>query len=390
LNEENYILMSWLKTTLLKLFRRLDHFIDDLRFALVKVSGVGQNQPIKIATYRGFGRPDYLFLQGRVLVKKRLSNSPMNSVLQNLINSYHRFESDEIPNAVLRVDIENHQFELITDREGYFTLDTTLDPPLVLPDEEPWQNVKITLLQTPWTNDLEIETTTSILFPPQDARLGIITDLDDTVIETGVASPLKWRAFYNTLFKSIHRRKVFDEVAAFLRALRRGMHDQGYTPLFYLSNSPRNIYDLVMSYLKLHSMPKAPVLLRDIGFPYKISQKDQSHKMESIIRILDTYPEKQFILIGDNAEKDPYLYHEVDQKYPRRIAAIFIRDVQKNRPLRRLEKFVEKEANHKIVTFNSYRQLAQICADQQFLDWDYFQELSNSQKWKLNLQIFPK
>jgi phosphatidate phosphatase APP1 len=137
-------------------------------------------------------------------------------------------------------------------------------------------------------------------------------------------------------------------------------------------------------------MPKAPVLLRDIGFPYKISQKDQSHKMESIIRILDTYPEKQFILIGDNAEKDPYLYHEVDQKYPGRIAAIFIRDVQKNRPLRRLEKFVEKEANHKIVTFNSYRQLAQICADQQFLDWDYFQELSNSQKWKLNLQIFPK
>jgi phosphatidate phosphatase APP1 len=383
--------MPSLKTIVINLLRRLDHFIDDLRFALVKVSGVGKNLPIKIATYRGFGRPDYLFLQGRVLVKKRLRNSPINTVLQNLINSYRRFESDEIPNAVLRVDIENHQFELITDQEGYFTLSTSLDPPLLLLDEEPWQNVKVTLLQTPWTDDLEIETTTSVLFPPQGARLGIITDLDDTVIETGVASPLKWRAFYNTLFKSIHRRKVFDEVAAFLRALRRGMDDHGFSPLFYLSNSPRNIYDLVMSYLQLHSMPKAPVLLRDIGFPYKISQKDQNHKMESIIRIFDTYSEKQFILIGDNAEKDPYIYHEIDQRYPGRVAAIYIRDVQKSRPLRRFEKFVAQEASHKIQLFSSYQQLAKICAAQQFLDMPYFEELCQIQhKWKLSLPVFPK
>lgn len=383
--------MPSLKTIVINLLRRLDHFIDDLRFALVKVSGVGKDLPIKIATYRGFGRPDYLFLQGRVLVKKRLRNSPINTVLQNLINSYRRFESDEIPNAVLRVDIENHQFELITDQEGYFTLSTSLNPPLLLLDEEPWQNVKVTLLQTPWTDDLEIETTTSVLFPPQGARLGIITDLDDTVIETGVASPLKWRAFYNTLFKSIHRRKVFDEVAAFLRALRRGMDDDGFSPLFYLSNSPRNIYDLVMSYLQLHSMPKAPVLLRDIGFPYKISQKYQNHKMESIIRIFDTYSEKQFILIGDNAEKDPYIYHEIDQRYPGRVAAIYIRDVQKSRPLRRFEKFVAQEASHKIQLFSSYQQLAKICAAQQFLDLEYFEELCQSQqKWKLNLPVFPK
>lgn len=383
--------MPSLKTIVINLLRRLDHFIDDLRFALVKVSGVGKDLPIKIATYRGFGRPDYLFLQGRVLVKKRLRNSPINTVLQNLINSYRRFESDEIPNAVLRVDIENHQFELITDQEGYFTLSTSLNPPLLLLDEEPWQNVKVTLLQTPWTDDLEIETTTSVLFPPQGARLGIITDLDDTVIETGVASPLKWRAFYNTLFKSIHRRKVFDEVAAFLRALRRGMDDDGFSPLFYLSNSPRNIYDLVMSYLQLHSMPKAPVLLRDIGFPYKISQKYQNHKMESIIRIFDTYSEKQFILIGDNAEKDPYIYHEIDQRYPGRVAAIYIRDVQKSRPLRRFEKFVAQEASHKIQLFSSYQQLAKICAAQQFLDLEYFEELCQSQqKWKLALPVFPK
>ena len=139
-------------------------------------------------------------------------------------------------------------------------------------------------------------------------------------------------------------------------------------------------------------MPKAPILLRDIGFPYKIhSREDQGHKTESIIRILNMYPEKRFILIGDNAEKDPYIYHEIDQNYPGRIAAIFIRDVQKSRPLRRLEKFVAQEAIHKIQMFTSYRQLAKMCAEEHFLDWDYFQELCQSQhKWKLSLPVFPK
>lgn len=383
--------MLWLKTIVINLLRRLDHFVDDLRFALVKVSGIGKDVPIKIATYRGFGRRDFLFLQGRVLVKKRLSNSPINTVFQNLIHSYRRFESDEIPNAVLRVSIEDHQFELITDREGYFTLSTPLDPPLELNSDEPWQNVSISLLKTPWTEELLIETSTTVMFPPEEANLGIISDLDDTVIETGVASLFKWRAFYNTLFKSIHRRKLFEEVAAFFRALRRGYDDQGFLPLFYVSNSPRNIYDLVEGYLKVHSMPKAPVLLRDIGFPYKVSRKNVDHKMESIMRILDTYPEKRFILIGDNAEKDPYIYHEIDQRYPGRIAAIFIRDVQKSRPLRRLKKFVAQEAINQIQMFNSYRQLATMCAEQHFLDWEYFQELCQSQhKWKFSLPVFPK
>lgn len=383
--------MLWLKTIVINLLRRLDHFVDDLRFALVKVSGIGKNVPIKIATYRGFGRRDFLFLQGRVLVKKRLSNSPISTVFQNLINSYRRFESDEIPNAVLRISIETHQFELITDREGYFTLSTPLDPPLELSSDEPWQNVNISLLKTPWTEELLIETSTTVMFPPEESNLGIISDLDDTVIETGVASLFKWRAFYNTLFKSIHRRKLFEEVAAFFRALRRGYDDQGFLPLFYVSNSPRNIYDLVEGYLKVHSMPKAPVLLRDIGFPYKVSRKNVEHKMESIMRILDTYPEKRFILIGDNAEKDPYIYHEIDQRYPGRIAAIFIRDVQKSRPLRRLKKFVAQESINQIQMFNSYRQLATMCAEQHFLDWEYFQELCQSQhKWKFSLPVFPK
>ncbi|WP_373549045.1 App1 family protein [Haliscomenobacter sp.] len=384
--------MPSLKTIVINLLRRLDHFIDDLRFALVKVSGGGKDLPVKIATYRGFGRRDFLFLQGRVLVKKRLSNSPINTVLQNLINSYHRFESDEIPNAVLRVSIEDHQFDLTTDREGYFTLSVPLDPPLELSSDEPWQNVHITLLKTPWTAELNLETSTTVMFPPEETTLGIISDLDDTVIETGVASLFKWRAFYNTLFKSIHRRKLFDEVAAFFRALRRGYDDQGFLPLFYVSNSPRNIYDMVVGYLKVHSMPKAPVLLRDIGFPYKVhSRKDMEHKMESIVRIFDTYPEKRFILIGDNAEKDPYIYHEIDQRYPGRVAAIYIRDVQKSRPLQRLKKFVAQESIHQIQMFTSYRQLAEMCAEAHFLDWDYFQELCQSQhKWKLSLPVFPK
>jgi phosphatidate phosphatase APP1 len=361
-----------------KLLSRLDHFVDDLRFRLLKVTGKGAKLPIKIVPYRGFGRSDYIFLQGRVLVKKRLRMGPRRTIFHQLLHNYIRFETDEIPNAVLRVDISEHQFDLVTDQEGYFTLNAKLDPPLLLPDDDPWQNVKITLLETPWTDNLELEASTSVLFPPKDAKLGVISDLDDTVIETGVYSLLKWRAIYNTLFKSADRRRVFDQVAAFFRALNRGVENNGFQPIFYVSNSPRNIYGLVKAYLRFHDLPKAPLLLRDIGIPYKLHPRDLGHKKESIISILEAYPEMQFILIGDNAEKDPYLYHEIDRAYPGRIVAIFIRNVQHIRPLRRLEEFVEKESAYNIQMFNSYRQLAKIAADKGFIELEYFQKMVQS------------
>jgi phosphatidate phosphatase APP1 len=368
-----------LKTLFQGLMRRIDHFIDNLRFRLVKTAGVEKKLPIKIVTYRGFGRPDCLFVQGRVLVKKSLRHLP--PVWRALINTYYKGDGSETPNAVLRISIADQKFDLITDQEGYFTLNAQLNPALVLPDKDPWQKIHIELLGTPWTKDLHLSTSTKVLIPSPTVSLGIISDIDDTIIHTGVTSMLKWQVFYNTFFKSAAKRKAFEEVAAFFRELRKGASGKGFNPIFYVSNSPRNIYDLVKSYLKIHNLPKGPLLLKDIGWPYKLhTHPYQNHKMDSIIRLLEIYPDLKFILIGDSGEKDPFLYHEIDQKYPGRIAAIYIRDVQDARRRRNVLKFLEEKNAQQVQLFQSYRQLAEMASAQGFLNWERFVTLAEKPK----------
>ena len=49
--------------------------------------------------------------------------------------------------------------------------------------------------------------------------------------------------------------------------------------------------------------------------------------MKSIEHILTTHPTLHFVLVGDSGQKDPEVYREVVQRYPDRVAAVYIRDV---------------------------------------------------------------
>jgi phosphatidate phosphatase APP1 len=52
------------------------------------------------------------------------------------------------------------------------------------------------------------------------------------------------------------------------------------------------------------------------------------HKLKEISNILQAYPHLSFVLIGDSGQDDPKIYREVVTKFPGRILAIYIRDVQ--------------------------------------------------------------
>jgi phosphatidate phosphatase APP1 len=362
------------------LFRRLDQWVDDLRFRLIRVAGRDQQVPVKIATYRGFGRVDRVFLQGRVLIRKSIRNGASQTTLRQLLDSYRNLNSLEIPRAKLLIMIEARSFELETDEQGYFTLDAAIEPPFP-PQDNPWKSIQIELVDTPW-GKLNAKTTTKILIPPPNAVFGIITDIDDTIVHTGLTSLLKWEAVYNTLFKSPARRKVFDEAAAFFKALRQGPTLDNYNPIFYVSNGPRNLYDLVKKYLRVHKLPKGPILLRDFGIPYKLHARSKGHKAECLERILCTFPDLPFILIGDSGEKDPYIYHEMALEFPKQVKAIYIRDVQHNRRRRRLQKLYSDVARPSFVLFEGYSGLAKAAADAGLLDWRNFQHLRARQKGK--------
>jgi phosphatidate phosphatase APP1 len=73
------------------------------------------------------------------------------------------------------------------------------------------------------------------------------------------------------------------------------------------------------------------VALRDFGLePRKagVSGGHMGHKFKEIENILTTYSSMSFVLIGDSGQEDPAIYQEVVKKFPGRILAIYIRDVQ--------------------------------------------------------------
>ena len=51
------------------------------------------------------------------------------------------------------------------------------------------------------------------------------------------------------------------------------------------------------------------------------------NKARSITALLQQYPQRRFILIGDSGERDPEIYGTAARRFPTQIARIFIRDI---------------------------------------------------------------
>jgi phosphatidate phosphatase APP1 len=163
--------------------------------------------------------------------------------------------------------------------------------------------------------------------PGPRARFGVISDIDDTVLKTQATSTLA--AARLTVFGNAHTRVPFGGVAPFYRGLVRGGDGASLNPVFYVSSSPWNLYDLLVDFLVHRDLPLGPLFLRDLGLDRErfIQGPHRAHKLEQIEEILGVHPHLPFVLVGDSGQHDPEIYREVVHRHPGRIRAIYIRDV---------------------------------------------------------------
>lgn len=49
--------------------------------------------------------------------------------------------------------------------------------------------------------------------------------------------------------------------------------------------------------------------------------------MKQIVPLMETFPGRKFILIGDSGEKDPEIYCAIYEKFPEQVQQILIRNV---------------------------------------------------------------
>ncbi len=324
---------------------------------MVERLGWGKDKPVAVANYIGFGRPDYLFLTGRVLRDRGIRREERDGLLDNVVNSFKRFNSREIVGAKVKITWGNHSFERTTNNEGYFHVEHHCAPDeAVLGNHSLWQEAEIEVLEIPREGAVNFITHADIVVPT-GAEFGVISDIDDTILQSDVTSKLMLRTMLHTLLKNAGNRHAFSGVSDFYQELALGADGKGFNPFFYVSNSPWNLYDLLLDFLHLNRLPRGPVLLRDFGLPADDTPfRFSSHKADMVRRVLDTYPALPFILVGDSGEKDTDIYLEAARNNPGRILAIYIRDVQDDRRAERIKSLIVNAGDIEVHLVSTYAQ----------------------------------
>ena len=228
--------------------RRVEERFDAFRFGLKR--RLGLLDPFEILPYRGHGTTRELFLRGRVLEEAGITRAGRDdAVWKNILNMVRRFASDEVAGARVMASFEGLQVETTADAEGFFEVRFQLAEPLDGPDG--WYQVGLELLSTVagWR---KVRSKGHVLVP-HGARFGVISDLDDTVVRSSATNVLKmaWIVVRN----NAHTRLPFEGVAAFYRALQVGPDSKSSNPVFYVSSSPWNIYDMLVDFLNVHGVP---------------------------------------------------------------------------------------------------------------------------------------
>jgi len=164
---------------------------------------------------------------------------------------------------------------------------------------------------------------------PHITQYGIISDIDDTIMVSHSATILKRLKVLFTRHPGT--REVFKDIREHyqLLALAQTTADMP-NPFFYVSSSEWNLYDYLRSVFKQNSMPEGTFLLNQIKRWFEIWKTGKTKhegKLLRIVRILESFPNQQFILLGDNSQSDPAIYKTIAEKYAGRIFAVYIRNV---------------------------------------------------------------
>lgn len=287
-----------------------------------------------IQPFYGYGSADEYFLMGRVFRQPRFSSRFSASFSQrDLLDVVRRVFRKGVGNAVL---IARHGQTSIfgacatrvqTDRDGYFQ--ARLQAPQRLTPKKQWHPVDLELVEpAEFADDVGAKAQGLVYVPPRDAKRVIISDIDDTVMFTGVVNKLKmvWRLFV----LGPASRVAFPGVASLYRALHDGPSQDQLNPMLYVSRGPWSIYEILQEFFRLHEIPVGPILfLREWGMSLQrpLPPRAEDHKLKLVRDMLELYHDLPFVLIGDSGQHDPEIYAQIVQEYPGRVQAVYIRNV---------------------------------------------------------------
>lgn len=153
--------------------------------------------------------------------------------------------------------------------------------------------------------------------------IGIISDIDDTILNTGVLS--KRSLLKNSLVVTPENRGAIPGMAQLYTNLLQKNPAPAATAVFYLSSSPKQLTDNLRRFLATGGFPRGVLQLKEISPEGGDSLKDhETYKLRRIETIFAAYPNLRFYLFGDDAERDPEIYAKVQEKHPAQVVGVWI------------------------------------------------------------------
>jgi phosphatidate phosphatase APP1 len=262
----------------------------------------------RVLAYTGYGSVSSIRVLGRVLLSRRRDDDQRAEDIQR---GWRAFMTAQVSGVPVTIHVGGRQVDATSDRGGY--LDVTVDDHGLDPG---WHEVRISAAGA-------AEAVGSVLVVGSDQTIGLISDIDDTVITTSLPRPMI--AFWNTFVRSESARRPVPGMAELYRELLAG-HPQA--PTFYLSTGAWNTAPNLVRFLRRHGYPDGPLLLTDWG-PTNTGwfRSGQEHKRSSLRRLARELPNVRWVLIGDDGQNDPKIYGDFADEDPDRVQVIGLRQL---------------------------------------------------------------
>ena len=283
--------------------------------------------------YRGYANEEELIVMGHVF-KRTYDYDFQKKNLKNARSIINQFRIKTLENFDIYLKCGNQEIHTKTLDDGYFKFCI----PLETETNFGWMEYEVSI-----KDENETITEKGSFIRPHKGKLGIISDIDDTFLISHTQNFFK--KIYILLFKNVNDRKVFTDVVPHYQALSSAGRNnkEEENAFFYVSSSEWNLYRFIVKFTKIHNLPRAVILLKDIrrGITdfFMSGRGNHDHKFDKIKHVLEFYPNLKYVLLGDDSQHDPVLYERICKIFPVTVKAVYIRQTGKH----------QKEATKKIM-----------------------------------------
>lgn len=307
----------------------------------------------KVIPFLGFSNGTNTFITGAVLEDNGISK-PIEgqSKWKNARIMFMRYFIDDFAGVEVAINYLGQTKTVITNKFGVFNC--TFQHSVKEIPEGVWQKATYSLPGKIHPRQKPGNFIGEVMVVRHKPQYGVISDIDDTILISYATTKLmKFRLMF---LNNALTRMPFEGVSAFYQSLQLGTAEGAFNPLFYLSNSEWNLYDLLYEFIDFNRIPKGPLLLREMEIRvlrfWKMMEYRKNHKIEKLRQLMNFFGDMKFILIGDSGQKDPEVYSAIVREFPGRVLAVYIRDIgipQKTIRIKTISETMNSEFNTEMI-----------------------------------------